>query len=45
MKKRKTAFLANFWMAKIEENVLFKGNDFLVRASGGRDVAKKMIGK
>ena len=45
MKKRKTAFLTNSWMEKTEENVLFKGKDFLVRASGGRDVAMKMIGK
>ena len=45
MKKRKTAFLANSWMAKTDENVLFKGKDFLVRALGGRDVAMKMIGK
>ena len=45
MKKRKTSFLANSWMAKIEENVLLKGKGFLVRASGGRDVAMKMIGK
>ena len=45
MKKRKTAFLANSWMAKTEENVLFKGKGFLVRASGGKDVAMVMIGK
>ena len=45
MKKRKTAFLANSWMAKTEENVLFKGKGFLVRASGGKDVAMAIIGK
>ena len=45
MKKRETAFLANSWIAKTEENILLKGKGFLVRASGGRDVAMKMIGK
>ena len=45
MKKRKTAFLANSWIAKTEENVLLKGKGFLVRASGGRDVAMKIIEK
>ena len=33
MKKRKTTFLANSWMSKTEENVLFK------------DVAMAIIGK
>ena len=45
MKKRMRAFLANSWMAKTEENVLLKGKVFLVRASGGSDVALEMIGK
>ena len=45
MKERKTAFLANSWIAKTEKNILLKGKGFLVRASGGRDVAMKMIGK
>ena len=37
--------LTNSWMAKTEENVLFKGKGFLVRASGGKEVAMAMIGK
>ena len=45
MKKRKTAFRANSWIAKTEENVLLRGKGFLVRASGGRDVAMKIIRK
>ena len=43
MKKRKTAFLANSWITKTEENILSRGKVFLVRASGGRDVAMEMI--
>ena len=45
MKKGKRDFLANSWMAKIEEKALLKGKVFLVRASGGSDVAMEMIGK
>ena len=45
MKKRKRAFLANSWMAKTEEKFLLKEKVFLVRASGGSDVAMEMIGK
>lgn len=45
MKKRKTTFLANSWMAKTEEKFLSKGKAFLVGASGGSDVAMEMIGK
>ena len=45
MKKRKRAFFANSWMAKTEEKFLSKGKVFLVRASGGSDIAMEMIGK
>ena len=45
LKKRKRAFLANSWMAKIEEKFLLKGKVFFVRASGGREVAMEIIGK
>ena len=45
MKKRKTALCAKSWMAKTEVKVLLRGKVFLVRASGGRDVAMEMIGK
>ena len=45
MKKRKTAFLANSWIAKTEEKVLSRGKVFLVIASDGSEVAMEMIGK
>ena len=45
MKNLKTAFLANYWMAKIVLKVFPRGKVFLVRACEGSDVAMKMTGK